>query len=465
MSDLIPTGATEIIEALITGVTGLALTGLTDIAADARRSSDGFLLDWNDMTFKSSGWTTRQLQLTETDAATQAGWYRYTWDTGNITNPVANDVYTVTVRQTTLTSAYNVPQVGEIRSGGFVDTIATNLNATVGSRAVAGDLMGLADGAVTAAKIASNAITAAKVATDAIGAAQVAADAVTKIQTGLATPTNITAGTITTVTNLTNAPTAGDFTATMKSSITTAATAATPTVTVGSLGADAITASSLAASAVAEIADGVWDEAAAGHATAGTFGVILGTNLDVTLGSITTSLTAIKGVGFTPGQDDLHAIRARGDSAWITATGFAVAGDAMTLTAGALTSVQAKILDDATPFHGASIATIAAFGAPPSAATISTQVAADLATAHGAGSWLTADISTLATSAALASVATDTTKARRALYNRRTLSAGGLFTLYADDAVTSLYTATVTDVTGGAITVSAGEPARTTALA
>ena len=45
----------------------------------------------------------------------------------------------------------------------------------------------------------------------------------------LATPTNITAGTITTVTNLTNAPTAGDLTATMKASVTTAATAATPT--------------------------------------------------------------------------------------------------------------------------------------------------------------------------------------------------------------------------------------------
>lgn len=44
----------------------------------------------------------------------------------------------------------------------------------------------------------------------------------------LATPTNITAGTITTVTNLTNAPTNGDLTATMKASVTTAATAATP---------------------------------------------------------------------------------------------------------------------------------------------------------------------------------------------------------------------------------------------
>lgn len=44
----------------------------------------------------------------------------------------------------------------------------------------------------------------------------------------VANTTNITAGVITTVTNLTNAPTSGDLTATMKTSVTTAATAATP---------------------------------------------------------------------------------------------------------------------------------------------------------------------------------------------------------------------------------------------
>ena len=76
--------------------------------------------------------------------------------------------------------------------------------------------------------IATNGITSSSIATDAINAASIKADAVTKIQNGLATPTNITAGTITTVTNLTNAPTNGDLTTTMKTSVTTAATAATP---------------------------------------------------------------------------------------------------------------------------------------------------------------------------------------------------------------------------------------------
>ncbi len=60
----------------------------------------------------------------------------------------------------------------------------------------------------------------------------------------VASPTNITAGTIENVTNLTNAPTAGDLTATMKTSVTTAATAATPvaasvTGSIGSLAAQA----------------------------------------------------------------------------------------------------------------------------------------------------------------------------------------------------------------------------------
>jgi hypothetical protein len=81
------------------------------------------------------------------------------------------------------------------------------------------DAGAIATGAITAAKFAAGAIDAAAIAADAIDADAVKADAVTKIQTGLATPTNITAGTITTVTNLTNAASNGDLTATMKSSV------------------------------------------------------------------------------------------------------------------------------------------------------------------------------------------------------------------------------------------------------
>lgn len=61
-----------------------------------------------------------------------------------------------------------------------------------------------------------------------IGGQTVTAAAGVTFPSSVASPTNITAGTITTVTNLTNAPTAGDFTATMKTSLN----AATPAVTV-----------------------------------------------------------------------------------------------------------------------------------------------------------------------------------------------------------------------------------------
>ena len=56
-----------------------------------------------------------------------------------------------------------------------------------------------------------------------LGSQTVTAGSGITIPSSIASPTNITAGTITTVTNLTNAPTAGDLTATMKTSVATAA--------------------------------------------------------------------------------------------------------------------------------------------------------------------------------------------------------------------------------------------------
>ena len=64
--------------------------------------------------------------------------------------------------------------------------------------------------------------------------------AVTAIQNGLATPTNITAGTITTVTNLTNAPTSGDFTATMKTSLNAATPASVQNIAADGSGLTAL---------------------------------------------------------------------------------------------------------------------------------------------------------------------------------------------------------------------------------
>lgn len=56
------------------------------------------------------------------------------------------------------------------------------------------------------------------------------------LPTSVASPTNITAGTMTTVTSVTNAPTVGDFTATMKTSIGTAVAASAVASVTGAVG-------------------------------------------------------------------------------------------------------------------------------------------------------------------------------------------------------------------------------------
>ena len=122
-----------------------------------------------------------------------------------------------------------------------------------------------------------------------------------------ASTTNITAGTITTVTNLTNAPTNGDLTATMKASVTTACTASTPTAAAvtGSVGSvtgavgsvtgavGSVTAGvtvttnndktgyGLSSSAV----QAVWDALTSALTTVGSIGKLLVDNINATISS------------------------------------------------------------------------------------------------------------------------------------------------------------------------------------
>jgi hypothetical protein len=228
--------------------------------------------------------------------------------------------------------------------------------------------------------VAANGITSTSIATDAINAASVKADAVTKIQNGLATPTNITAGTITTVTNLTNAPTNGDFTATMKSSIT----AAVPTVdgiadgvwdeatsghsTAGSTGKALIDAS--AGSSPSAIADAVWDEALSGHTTAGTAGKALSDaggagTVDANIVSIDGQLTTgnnatlnLKKLNIVNSAGDaLVATSSGGNGSGIKATGEGT-GSGMLLTAGG--GANSYDLKGATPSTNIPLAAVGA---------------------------------------------------------------------------------------------------------
>jgi hypothetical protein len=136
---------------------------------------------------------------------------------------------------TTLPGAYTGSQAGKILSDVLTDTAEigtagaglTNINLPNQTMDIVGNITGNLSGSIgsvstsgiTNTSFASGAIDATVMATDAIGSNEISAAAVTKIQTGLATPTNITAGVITTVTNLTNAPTNGDLTTAMKASV------------------------------------------------------------------------------------------------------------------------------------------------------------------------------------------------------------------------------------------------------
>jgi hypothetical protein len=105
----------------------------------------------------------------------------------------------------------------------------------------------------------------------------------------LASTTNITGGTITTATN-----------------VTTVNGLAANVITAAAINADAITAAKVAADVGAEIADAVWDEARAGHVTAGSYGEGVSSvqgNVTGSVGSVTGAVGSVTGaVGSVTGN-------------------------------------------------------------------------------------------------------------------------------------------------------------------
>jgi hypothetical protein len=177
--------------------------------------------------------------------------------------------------------------------------------------------------------------------------------------TTIASTTNITAGTITTVTNLTNAPTNGDFTTTMKTSIANSAVASVT----GNVGGN-VTGS------VGSIVD-VWN-----HDTRSltTFGTLLTDIVNGVWGAASRTLTAFGFTVSSSSDSNITAIKAKtdnlpadpaglaalaaahGSGAWTTATGFAVPGDAMSLTVptgnALVNSITTAVSNQITTDHG-----------------------------------------------------------------------------------------------------------------
>jgi hypothetical protein len=119
----IQNGQTERIEVLALDSNGSSITGLSDVLLSIRRISDGYWLDFDDNTFKNSGWTTRQQAMTEIDAANDAGKYKYDFDTSGY----ADDTYQMRAESA---SASNFPQIGELKVGGYTD----NLDIAISTR-------------------------------------------------------------------------------------------------------------------------------------------------------------------------------------------------------------------------------------------------------------------------------------------------------------------------------------------
>jgi hypothetical protein len=122
---VIATGVTEPIYVYATDNTQAPLTGLTDLKLRIRRDSDGFFLDWADDTFKSAGWSTRDVVLSEINATLDPGNYQVPggWDTSAITNIVADDVYTLISLQDPGTDA-ELPGPSQLKIGHESDQTA-----------------------------------------------------------------------------------------------------------------------------------------------------------------------------------------------------------------------------------------------------------------------------------------------------------------------------------------------------
>ena len=121
-NELVQSNETERVYATALDADGDPVTSLTDVLIEIRRVSDGQYYDFNDNTFKASGWTTRQQQMSELDVTNSAGVYYYDFNTTGL----SADKYFIRVSSAT---AENMPAEGHLTVGGYVDSIDTTISS------------------------------------------------------------------------------------------------------------------------------------------------------------------------------------------------------------------------------------------------------------------------------------------------------------------------------------------------
>jgi hypothetical protein len=216
---------------------------------------------------------------------------------GNITGNLVGTVSTLT------TYTGNTPQTGDsyavVKSGGTGDAAAIKTKTDFLPSATAGAAGGVFIAGTNAATTITTGLTTTFTGNLTGSVASVTGNiggiSGVTIPSTIASPTNITAGTITTVTNLTNAPTVGDLTSTMKTSVTTAATAATPVAAsvTGNVGGNVVgSVASVTARVTANTDQIAGSATAASDLQAGALGLVTSTcSVASTTSLVTTNLT------------------------------------------------------------------------------------------------------------------------------------------------------------------------------
>jgi hypothetical protein len=201
---------------------GYTLIDTDGIDIDGTTGVHGFTIDTGDNTDASfytvGAWFTVVVSAITVDTQTVnfiAAQFRIMAAEGVAGVPDVNTTYVSDTAQTARDLGQGIPNAVPGAAGGLfiAGTNAATSVTTALTANVIGNVTGNLSGSV-------GSVTASVNVGQLAGQTVTAAAGVT-LPTSVASPTNITAGTITTVTNLTNAPTSGDLTATMKTSINT----------------------------------------------------------------------------------------------------------------------------------------------------------------------------------------------------------------------------------------------------
>ena len=348
---------------------GGGTTGLTCVVALRDGATDGDYLDFADGTFKAAGWTTRQSAMVEISAANAPGKYVLRVDLSSLTIPAATDYlvaeYAVSGTVTAVAqdvvelvaSAYDLPADIDAELSG---THGAGAWTTATGFAVPGDAMDLVTDAVDASAVAT---TGAEEIRDSI-LSDSTPFAGANIDAAISSRSSHSAADVDTV--LTASHGAGSW-----------AGAATAPQVIRDAMKLAPTAGAPAAGSIDAHLDTV-------EADTSTMEPLVSTNLNATVSSRSSHSAA---------DVDTTLSASHGAGSWLSATGFAVAGDAMDLVVDAVDAsavaatgaaeIRDAILTDATPFAGADIDAAISSRSSHSASDVDTVLTAS----HGAGSW------------------------------------------------------------------------------